>query len=153
MNVLCLSRPSIQKTELKSDIKKNQPALNQGSRVDGITQGSLISPKTRKQHPKNEPVKFRPNTMNSSDQSLNHLFIKFTVYSLFFQHKFVMNDIFSIKKCSQHFFLPTIFAVSLSELLVSLDLTKLHSDVLFLNKHSSSYALLDISNVSVASRF
>jgi hypothetical protein len=29
--------------------KKSQPALNQGSRVDGITWGSLISPKTRRQ--------------------------------------------------------------------------------------------------------
>jgi hypothetical protein len=36
--------------------KKSQPALNQGSRVDGITQESVISPKTRWQSPKTAPV-------------------------------------------------------------------------------------------------
>jgi hypothetical protein len=36
--------------------KKDQQALNQGSRVDGITRGSLVSPKTRRQPPKNAMV-------------------------------------------------------------------------------------------------
>jgi hypothetical protein len=33
--------------------------------------------------------------MNSSGQSLSHLFIKFTVYSLFFHFRFMMNDTLS----------------------------------------------------------
>jgi hypothetical protein len=39
--------------------KKGQPELNQASRVDGITLGSLVSPKTQRQRPKNAPVHCR----------------------------------------------------------------------------------------------
>jgi hypothetical protein len=39
--------------------KRNQPALSVGSGVDGITRGSLVSPKTRSQRPKNAPVQCR----------------------------------------------------------------------------------------------
>jgi hypothetical protein len=35
--------------------------------------------------------------MNSSDKSLTHLSVKFTFQSLFFRHKFVMNNTFRIK--------------------------------------------------------
>jgi hypothetical protein len=65
-------------------------------------------------------LKLRPNAMNSSDQSPNHLFKKFAVYSLFFRHKFMMNETFSIKKCSQTFLSPAIFTFSISELLSNL---------------------------------
>jgi hypothetical protein len=36
--------------------ESSQPALNQGSRVDGLTRRSLVSPKTRRQRPKNALV-------------------------------------------------------------------------------------------------
>jgi hypothetical protein len=39
--------------------KECQPALSQGSGVDGITRGSLVSPKTGGQRPKNAPVHCR----------------------------------------------------------------------------------------------
>jgi hypothetical protein len=39
--------------------KKSQSALNQGSRVDGITRGSLVSPKARRQRSKNAPAHCR----------------------------------------------------------------------------------------------
>jgi hypothetical protein len=39
--------------------RKSQPALNHGSRVDGITRRSHVWPKTRTQRPKNAPVHCR----------------------------------------------------------------------------------------------
>jgi hypothetical protein len=36
--------------------KKSQPALNQGSKMGGITRGSFVSPKSLRQRPKNAPV-------------------------------------------------------------------------------------------------
>jgi hypothetical protein len=39
--------------------KNSQPALNQGSRVDRMTRGSLVSPKTQRQRPKNAPLHCR----------------------------------------------------------------------------------------------
>jgi hypothetical protein len=54
-------------------------------------------------------LKLRLNAMNSGDRSLDHLFIKFTVYTPFFRNKFVINYIFSMNMQS------TLF--SLSELL------------------------------------
>jgi hypothetical protein len=44
-----------------------------------------------------------PEAMNSSDRSLNRLFIKFTVYNPFFRHKFMIN-VCSKKKSSRHCF-------------------------------------------------
>jgi hypothetical protein len=43
----------------KLGTKKSQPVLNQGSRVNEIRRGSLVSPETRKQSPKNAPVHCR----------------------------------------------------------------------------------------------
>jgi hypothetical protein len=74
-------------------------------------------------------MKFRPNAMNSSDQSLNHLFTQFRVYSLLLRHMFIMNDTFGIKM-QPKLFSSAIFVFSFSELSVSLDSTKLHCDVL-----------------------
>jgi hypothetical protein len=39
--------------------KKSEQVLNQGSRVGGITRGSLILPEILRQHPKNEPLHCR----------------------------------------------------------------------------------------------
>jgi hypothetical protein len=52
--------------------------------------------------PQSTFLKLWTNAMNSTDQSLNRLFIKFAVYSLFFRKKLTMDNTFSIKKCSQH---------------------------------------------------
>jgi hypothetical protein len=72
--------------------------------------------------------------IKSGDEPLNHLFIKFIVYSLSFSHKFPMNDTFRTKKNAVNIVPTAIFAFSLSELSVSLDSTKLHSDALFLDR-------------------
>jgi hypothetical protein len=78
-------------------IKKIQPALNQGSRVDGINTdiphfAKNLEDSARRLRrfivvqkiPGPTSLKLKPNAMNSSDQSLNHLFMNITVYSLFF---------------------------------------------------------------------
>jgi hypothetical protein len=41
--------------------------------------------------------------VNSSAQTLDHLFIKCTIYGLFSLHKFVTNDAFNIKKMQSMF--------------------------------------------------
>jgi hypothetical protein len=91
-------------------IEKSQPVLNHGSRAGWIIWGSLVSPKTRRQSSKNTPVHCSAETQAQRDElerSISyHLFMKLTVYSLFLLHKFMVNDKFSIKKCSQHCFYP-----------------------------------------------
>lgn len=89
--------------------------------VDVMTMGVISSPKTRKQRPKNasvschagdskEPLSLNSGlTVNSSDQSPNHLSIKFVIYSPIFLHKSMMNVTFSNKKCSRHCFHPRFF--------------------------------------------
>lgn len=42
-------------------------------------------------------LKLRPNAVNSTDQPLNHLFVKFAFYGLFSGTNSLMNDTFSIK--------------------------------------------------------
>jgi hypothetical protein len=86
-----------------------------------MTMGVISSPKTRKQRPKNasvschagdskEPLSLNSGlTVNSSDQSPNHLSIKFVIYSPIFLHKSMMNVTFSNKKCSRHCFHPRFF--------------------------------------------
>jgi hypothetical protein len=89
--------------------KRSQPALNRGSGVDGITRDPSFCQKLGENIRRRRRcivvqkisgptlLKLRLNAMNWSDQFLIHLFIKFTVDSLFFGHKFMMNDTFSIK--------------------------------------------------------
>jgi hypothetical protein len=112
--------------------------------VDGITRGSLASPETRRQSPRMRRcivvqkipgptfLKLRPNAMNKSDQHLSHLFIKFTVFNLFFGHKFVKNYTFSIKKCSRQCFQPRFLSCNNSR--PSLNLLR-NSNTLVLDKH------------------
>jgi hypothetical protein len=97
--------------------KKIKPVLNQGSRVDGITRGPAFRQKLGENTgrmrrsivvqkiPGPTSLKLRPNAINSRDQSLVHILTKFTV-KVCFQHKFVVNDTFSIKKRSQQCFQP-----------------------------------------------
>jgi hypothetical protein len=91
--------------------------------------------------------KLRPNMMNSSDESLNHLFIIFTVYSLFFWHKFMMNVYFLHKEnlvnivFTHNFCILSFWAV--------LSIFYVISGILVQNNHSS-YALFNISDVLVA---
>jgi hypothetical protein len=78
--------------------------------------------------------------MNLSDQFLNHLFIKFTVYSLFLRHQKMLSTLFSL----------TIFrSLSCNDSHPSLNIL-CHSNTFVLNKYCSLYALSNISNVSVA---
>jgi hypothetical protein len=98
-----------------SVIEESQLAINQGSRIDGITRGSPFRKKLGdnargmrqcivvQKTPGYSFLKLSPNAMNSNDQSLSHFLIKFTVYNVFFRHKFGMNNTFSIKMQSTLF--------------------------------------------------
>jgi hypothetical protein len=135
--------------------KKSQSAISQGSRVDGISRGSLVSQKLGENARRmcrcivvqkiQGPtfLKLKPNAMNS--RSISESPIKFTVYNVFFRHKFMMNDTFRIKKCSQHCFYPRF----LHSHFLSFE-PFMHSNILVLDEHSSLCALFSISNVSVA---
>lgn len=78
-------------------------------------------------------LKIRSIAMNSSDQCLNHLFIKFTVYSLLFPAFEVRS--FRWSTCND-------FRPSLNLLC--------RSDTLILDEYTSFYALLNNPNFSVA---
>jgi hypothetical protein len=136
---------------------KKSASTNQGSRVDGVTCGSLVSQKLaddgRRIHLCIDMqkilgacfLKLISNVLHLSDQSLNHLFIKVTICSLFSWHKFVMNDVLSIKKYSQHCFqmqfLHSYYLSPSSNLLC-------HLNTLVLDGHSSPYAFFNISVVA-----
>jgi hypothetical protein len=86
--------------------------------VDEITQQFFVSSKSQRQWQKlcrcvllqNIPgptfLALRHTEPNSSNQSLNNVFITFNVYSLFLGHTFATNGAFSIKNCCPQRFHP-----------------------------------------------